>query len=107
MLKVKLGFLRGLKVDKKVYIGCDCHSVEHITRFSYYEKDPHEIYLETHLTNYNNFWKRVWVAIKYIFGYRSKYGDFDCMILSPTSVNYMISEFNKFLEENIKYEKAQ
>lgn len=94
-------------MDKKIYLACDCHSVEHITRFSYFEKEPNEIYMETHITNYMRFWKRLWVAIKYVFGYRSRYGDFDCLIMSASSVVKLRNELNTFLKENDKYEKNQ
>jgi len=94
-------------MDKKVYLECSCHSIEHITRFSYSQIEPHEVYMETHLYNYMGFWKRIWVAIKYIFGYRSRYGDFDCLILSPPAVVNMRDSFNTFLKENDQYEKNQ
>jgi hypothetical protein len=34
-----------------------------------------------YLNQYSNVFKRVWIAIKYVFGYRSKYGHWDCFIM--------------------------
>ena len=93
--------------DKKIYLACDCHSVNHLTRYSYHELAPEEIYVETHLTNYKGFWKRVWAAIKYTFGYRSIYGDFDCLIMSPTSVTKLRNSLNTFLHENDQHVKKE
>jgi len=92
-------------MNKKVYIECNCYSIEHVMRFSYLEKEPDEIFIETHLKNYINFWDRFLIAIKYIFGYRTKYGDFDCIIISPTTVTKLRDSLNLFLEENKRYEK--
>lgn len=39
-----------------------------------------DVYMEIHLTP-QGFWQRVVNGFKYIFGHRSKYGDFDEMIL--------------------------
>ena len=33
---------------------------------------------------------RIWTAIKYIFGYKSQYGDFDCFSMKPENVDKFI-----------------
>lgn len=55
---------------------CECHNVEHQLIFSYFPDDK-EVYVSIHLTPQSGFWKRLGLAIKYIFGYRSCYGHFD------------------------------
>ena len=93
-------------MDKKKYFECDCFSIEHIFRISYFSDDPDEIYLEPHLSNSNGFFTRILVAIKYIFGHRSKYGDFDSVILNVPKVVELHKCLGDFIEENRKHEET-
>lgn len=57
---------------------CACHNVEHQLIFSYFEDDvDKEVFVSVHLTPEWNIWKRIKMAIKYIFGYKCCYGHFD------------------------------
>ena len=67
-------------MDREVLI-CQCSSLEHQVTFSWFGNDADgDVYMEVHLAPLG-FWERVVNGIKYIFGHRSKYGDFDDMIL--------------------------
>jgi len=57
------------------YFECECYTPEHTVRFTY-DPDDGELYMSVYLWRWP-FWKRVWIAIKYVFGYTSKFGDFD------------------------------
>lgn len=57
------------------------------------------VVVQVHLVNYRNFFQRVLVGIKYIFGHKSKYGDWDEMILDETHIPQ--------LEETLKYLKGE
>ena len=62
---------------------CECNSPEHMFVVNYLDEgDAKEVYVDIHLTK-ATFWKRVWYAIKYIFGYQCKHGAFDEIILNP------------------------
>lgn len=51
--------------------------------FSYFDdEDDKEVYLSVHLKPESNIWVRIKNAIKYIFGHRSLYGDFDEFIFN-------------------------
>lgn len=69
---------------------CKCHSNEHIIIVDYFEEDD-EFYIDIHLTPLS-FFERIIHAIKYIFGYRSKYGDFDTIILGSEDINKIINK---------------
>lgn len=58
---------------------CKCNNTEHQLIFSYFPNDidDRNIYVSVHLNPEYNKWKRLWFAIKYIFGYRCRYGHFD------------------------------
>lgn len=63
------------------YTICSCLSSEHTLRFVL-DKENDELYTEVYLNHSNNLFMRIIAAIKYIFGYTSKYGHFDCTIIS-------------------------
>lgn len=85
------------KIQQETLI-CQCNSIEHQISFSWIEdKDLEgEVYMEIHLSQLS-FWKRLKHGIKYIFGYRCMYGDFDEVILKKEDVNKLerIVEFLK------------
>lgn len=85
---------------KKHLILCHCGSPEHqiIARYDQdNELHPPILYLETHLVTSKNILHRVWVAIKYTFGYRSKFGDWDETCLSKTEAAELRRFLNGFL----------
>lgn len=60
---------------------CKCSSEEHILIASYFQEDD-EVFVSVHLAP-QPWHKRIANAVRYIFGYRSKYGDFDEILLRP------------------------
>lgn len=59
---------------------CECGSCEHQILIHKDEEDS-EVYLSIHLITYQNFFQRLWIGIKYAFGYTSRYGQWDSIIL--------------------------
>lgn len=78
--------------EDKIYIECAGGCPEHLLQFERYDEF---VYVYTLLTNQDNFFKRVWIAIKYIFGYKCRYGHFDEILLSRDSVDKLC----KFLKK--------
>ena len=58
---------------------CECKSLEHQLVFT---KDEDNVYRYVHLVPESSIFKRIWYAIKYIFGYRCQYGHFDEFIFN-------------------------
>lgn len=56
--------------------------MEHQIVISYQEDDYQEVYCNIHLVK-RNFFRRLWISIRYIFGYRSRYGNWDEFIFNP------------------------
>ncbi len=72
----------GLNVDLNIdYLECSCYSPEHRLVFVY-DEEENEIYVSVFLSQYRNFFKRIWIGIKYVFGYKCRFGHFDEFILS-------------------------
>lgn len=56
------------------------------------------VYIHPYLTTHKSFWKRLVAATKYVFGYKTKYGDWDEFLFDPSDadklqevVNYLRS----------------
>lgn len=97
----------GIIEFKKHIIICDCGAPEHQVILTYdpYEDEPldQEIWLEFHLNQWRNIFRRLWVAIRYVFGYTSKYGQWDMVILNRQMVIDLRSFLGKSLERT-KYD---
>jgi len=77
---------------------CRCGSPEHLLTFRLWEdKYGMDLYAYV-LLNPEPFYKRIWLGIKYIFGYTSRYGHFDEFILDPTDRDRLIDLLNKYKE---------
>jgi len=81
--------------DEQQLITCECGLTEHQFVLTLYDwGDDVEVFMEPHLSTYRNFFERAWAAIRYVFGYRSKYGEFDCVSLGEEQL-IQISGFVK------------
>jgi uncharacterized Fe-S cluster-containing radical SAM superfamily protein len=81
---------------------CQCHSHEHQIQF-WYDEEENEFYTITHLCNSRGFFSRVKHAFKYIFGYTSRFGDWDELQFKPEDAE----KLKKFLNEtNVKPRKG-
>lgn len=86
-------------LDGTHYFDCHCGSAEHTLRFVM-NKEDNELYTEIYLNQWRQPWKRIWVAIKYIFGFKCRYGHWDCWTLDPEEVKRLRDMCNEFIENN-------
>jgi hypothetical protein len=81
---------------KEKIVFCSCRSLDHVFKFVHFTDDMW-VYLETHLSKTNLF-RRLWYAIKYVFGYESHFGATDEVVLTLEQ----IKDINLFLESVIR-----
>ena len=78
-----------MDLNKELII-CDCGSVEHQIIFMWFDdnddNDDKEVFAQVHLTTNKTFWKRIISGVRYIFGYKSRFGNFDEIILTNDHV---------------------
>ena len=72
--------------QKEIVVICDCSSHDHQMAFSYlpsaFEHDDWvELYVTFHLHSHKGFFRRLWRGIRYAFGYRSRFGEWDELVL--------------------------
>jgi hypothetical protein len=66
---------------KRTLFTCRCYSIEHSFIVS---ADKDELFIEVHLAALP-FWKRLWHALNYVIGRKSKWGDFEEILLDPAT----------------------
>lgn len=76
---------------------CACHSTEHQIVIQKDDKDK-VIYCSIHLAPLP-WYKRIVNGVKYIFGYRCKYGDFDEFLFDKKHVS-LLKKITQFVEDN-------
>lgn len=91
-------------MNEPVYLECDCTSAEHTMRFVLDDDEvyPH-IYVEMQLSRSRGFLRRLWLAIKYVFGYECKYGHWDETMLTAGNVEKLRDLCDRHLEQWKKY----
>lgn len=90
--------MSGYESHEKTVV-CDCGSMEHIIRFMWWNgTDPQDsvIYVHYFLQN-NGFFERVVNAIKYIFGFKSKYGHFGEVLINIDKAEKLSDFLNEFI----------
>ena len=80
---------------------CECNSLEHQLSF-WYDDEDNNLYCEPHLTTYRNFFKRLWVGLRYAFGYKSRYGQWDSTIFKKED----LVKLKSYLDSKTKDVKA-
>lgn len=96
-------------MEQEVFI-CTCTSLEHQFAISYLPGDKDKdllpnLFLSVHLSSCLPWYKRVWQGIKYVLGYRCKYGDFDEVWFQNEDVWRLKSILNEYISELTKQEK--
>ena len=79
------------------YIGCECKSPEHNFLLTL-DQDDKTLILTIFLANNYPWYIRVLKAIKYVFGYKCRYGHFDEMIVDSSNSTKLFELMKKFKE---------
>ena len=86
-------------MNKEKFIRCECRSLDHLIHFQYFDdEDWPELFLSVHLCNYG-FFKRLWVGLRYAFGYKSRFGHWDEVVLWRDKVEELRGFINQFLKD--------
>lgn len=98
----------GKTAVKKEYFECDCGSDEH--RFCVTLEDPEddfapELYFHLQLHQHRNIFKRIWIAVKYVFGYECKYGHWDTINISQDDAEKLLVLFHQHRAKLINFNK--
>ena len=82
----------------EIYL-CDCASHEHTFKL-FADNEYQEVFISPYLSTYFTFWQRLLHGVKYIFGYKSRYGSYDSIILKKEDVIKMRDALSGWLEKD-------
>lgn len=88
--------MKKVKDSKTYYFQCQCASQEHTIGITFDIKEK-EMTFEVQLAKYHGFFGRVFLAIKYIFGYECKYGHWDVTIMNEEKFIELYNIMNRFI----------
>lgn len=82
--------------DEKWYV-CECHSLEHFFVISFDDTEGWNdaVFINVYLSHLP-FHKRLILGIKYILGFRTKYGSYEEVILSKTNVEDLMKRLELY-----------
>ena len=75
--------MRGFEIEELFICQCGDPSHQFIIAADKETTEGPCAFISVHLNREHNIFKRMWYAIKYVFGARSIYGDFDEVIINP------------------------
>lgn len=82
-------------MDKVDIIICECFTPEHQIIF-FYDEESNELTARIHLKTYKNVFKRLYTAIRYVFGYKSRFGEWDNFIVNPNDAEKLIGILQQY-----------
>lgn len=89
--------------EEELIVGCQCHWAEHEVRLLYFGSEPDECYVTFNLEPYENVLKRLWLALRYVFGYRSRFGEYGEIIIGPKDAVAIQTFLARFLAKEEKH----
>ncbi len=99
------GFMKQIEMEQTNHLFiCSCHSTEH--QMVMHKSDatdwyPPEVYVHVHLIR-RSFWYRLKYGLKYIFGYKSKFGAWDEFILDSSHVKDLEQVIQHLKDETVQ-----
>ena len=88
-------------LDGTHYFECACGSAEHTIRFTLDiedKEDPPMIFGDIYLDHYMPWWKRIWVAFKYVFRLPPQNSHFDSWIMYEPDAKRLRNMLDGFLK---------
>ena len=95
--------MSSFKSRKELFV-CDCGDLDHqfVVQWmsDYPDEDDKEIFITVHLSQSYSFWKKLKAAFRYLFSKdRSRFGDFDEIILDLEEANRLKNVINNWINE--------
>lgn len=84
------------------YVECDCRDDAHLFKLVYVPGDNYgvgNVCLSVQMNQYLPWYKRVWQALRYVFGAESRFGHWDTTCMEPDRVQALHSFTGRCLVE--------
>jgi hypothetical protein len=93
------------------FLNCICHSPSHIIKLQIYNWQKNNISsdidlsVSVHISPEQSIFKRIWIAIKYIFGHQSEFGEFAEILLDESKTKEIKEFLDFYLDSKEKLRK--
>jgi hypothetical protein len=74
---------------------CECKSPDHLVSFEKPKDEDDLLVISVNLNQYNKFWRRLILGIRYIFGFDSENSHWDVVLLDKQEQNRIINFLTK------------
>lgn len=93
--------------DAHMIVECDCYSLDHIVRFSYWKEDDgrDELYISTHMKTWRPWWKRLRDALKHVLNIPSQHGEWDEVCMGPEQAEQLIPILQTYIDRRKLFKK--
>lgn len=88
--------MKKVQDNKTYYFQCDCSSQEHTFGMEF-DAAEKEVVIHVQLCQYRSIWKRLVVAVKYVFGYECKYGHWDTTMMNEEKFMDLYNLMTRFI----------
>lgn len=85
-------------IEGQFVVNCECNDPAHMLHF-YYDKENEELIITTVLKTEKNIFKRIIIAIKYIFGHKRWMCEFSDTLLIGDSIKKFRDLLNQEIEK--------
>ena len=86
--------------EHSAIVSSSCGWNENGICISWYEDiDNWEAMFSFHLKSYGSVFRRIWTAVRYIFGYRCRYGDWDEVLLDVRTSRDLIEFLQEYVDQ--------
>lgn len=97
------------KILQSEVFRCECgdarHSFTLVRRSS--QEDSSDLWAEFYLHNDKNIFKRIWAALRYVFGYKTQSSHWSCVNLSNDDINRLWVLVHQARVKNMNGEKTK
>lgn len=82
-------------LEEYLILRCDCKTPDHLVSFEKPKDEDGLLVISVNLNQYNRFWRRVVLGIKYIFNFSSDNSHWDTVLLDKQEQKKIINFLNK------------
>lgn len=91
-------------MKERHYVECACGEAGHVLRFTWWpDEDPDMefIAVDVFLDENGGFFRRLWAGVKYILGFKSRFGHFGETVLEREQIEKLEGMFGRWMRENV------
>jgi len=82
-----------------IVVECSCGSASHMLWFSWLE-DLEEFSIQPRLITWQNIFRRMWTAFLYVIGHKSRFGEFDEILIGRRDAKKIAAFLLRYSQED-------